>query len=36
MSGEAMTDASGSAVDALPHDRPREFLEIYNRLAEVK
>ena len=36
MSGEAMTGASGSAVDALPHDRLREFLEKYDRPAEVK
>jgi hypothetical protein len=26
----------GHTVDALPHDKLHEFLEKYNRLAEVK
>jgi len=31
-----MMGVDGHTVDALPHDKLREFLEKYNRLAEVK
>src|SRR5580658_3342613 len=36
VAARTMTGADGHMVEALPHDRLREVLEKYNRLAEVK
>jgi D-aminopeptidase len=36
VAAKTMTGADGHTVDALPHDRLREVLKKYNRLAEAK
>jgi L-aminopeptidase/D-esterase-like protein len=36
VAAKTMTGPQGHAVEALPHDRLREVLKKYNRLAEVK
>ena len=36
VAAKTMTGADGHSVEALPHDRLREVLKKYNRLAETK
>ena len=36
VAAKSMTGANGHTVEALPHDKLREVLKKYNRLAEVK
>jgi D-aminopeptidase len=36
VAAQTMTGADGHKVEALPHDRLREVLKKYNRLAEAK